>query len=78
MPTYIYECPSCRRRVEIKCSINDLDIVVQTCDKCTSGKGVWKMERIIAPTSFQLKGPTWYRDGYCNKGKLKDFGEGDR
>jgi len=65
MPTYIYECPNCKGTREIQCSVDERDSVVQIC---AHGRHpnltFWTMVRIIAPTSFILRGPGWAKDGY--------------
>jgi predicted nucleic acid-binding Zn ribbon protein len=65
MPTYVYECPNCKRTREIQCSMDERDLEVQVCQDCMPPNGgLWKMKRIVAPTSFILKGPGWAKDGY--------------
>lgn len=65
MPTYVYECPNCFRQKEISRSIDERDDIL-ICQECSLGMEVfkWVMKRIIAPTSFILKGPGWAKDGY--------------
>lgn len=71
MPTYVYECPQCKKQKEIICSIKELDSqnIVCTCENI--GPIKWEgdffhvsMKRVPAITSFVLKGPGWAKDGY--------------
>lgn len=61
MPQYDWKCEKCGRKVYVLSTIEERDIppakiVVEECDH------EWK--RVIGPTSFQLQGGGWYRDGY--------------
>ena len=64
MPIYNYKCFSCDNVVEIWKGINNDN--VELCPKCQA-----KMDRIIAKSSFILKGGGWYSEGY-NKKKEKE------
>ena len=73
MPTYVYECPQCKKQKEVVCSIKELDSQHIVCSCINKGPHLWEgdlfhvsMKRIIAPTSFILKGPGWAKDGYSN------------
>jgi hypothetical protein len=47
--------------------MDERDLEVQVCQDCMPPNGgLWKMKRIVAPTSFILKGPGWAKDGYSN------------
>lgn len=63
MPIYVYECPSCKRQIELVQKITD-----DTKVKCAKPGCIEKqieMERIISTgTSFILKGSCWAKDGY--------------
>lgn len=64
MPTYLYQCPNCKRTLEISRQVRDRDYVA-TCEECLPEKyGRFKMKRIIAKTNFILKGSGWAKDGY--------------
>lgn len=65
MPTYVYECPHCKRVKEIIHSVKELEERTVVCEACIPKKhGCFKMKRIVAPTSFILKGQGWAKDGY--------------
>lgn len=64
MPTYVYECPECKKTVDMYRSVEDRDNHNLVCN-CVRGKLMQpKLVRIIAPTAFILKGPGWAKDGY--------------
>lgn len=58
---YEYSCPKCDRKIEIEQKLNDL------APMCCEENCNVEMERLISKTSFSLKGPGWYRDGYVSK-----------
>ena len=62
MPTYVYECPQCKKRFEFQLTVENRDKppwhAHGSCDPIT------ELKRIIAPTSFILKGTGWAKDGY--------------
>jgi putative FmdB family regulatory protein len=62
VPVYVYECDQCGERFEYSHSMNDPPKSV--CEKCGG-----KLVRVIAPTSFHLKGGGWYKDLYSSKKK---------
>ena len=62
MPVYVYECEKCGERFEYSHSMNDPPRSV--CENCAG-----KLLRVIAPTSFHLKGGGWYKDLYSSKKK---------
>lgn len=57
MPTYVYECPQCKRSKEIFLKITEEPPV--WCNMCTI-----LMSRVIQPSTFVLKGNCWAKDGY--------------
>ena len=57
MPTYAYECVSCKSRVELTQKINERSI--PSCEKCGG-----KMETVLSATTFILKGGGWGKSGY--------------
>lgn len=61
MPVYEYECPNCKKTLELTQSLSD-----RTVPDCDSGCNV-KMERVLSKSSFHLKGGGWYKDGYSKK-----------
>lgn len=62
MPTYPYFCHACGLRWEVEQKITDPEVT--SCPDCLDRGGV---ERLIASTSFALKGDGWYKDGYSGK-----------
>lgn len=58
MPTYVYQCKSCKHELELIQKITDESR--PTCPKCNE----LDMERVIQPSSFVLKGSGWAKDGY--------------
>lgn len=62
MPTYVYECPECKTPTEIQTYLEERDETVVTCEH-KDGK-IYRKVRVIAPTSFILKGRGWAKDGY--------------
>lgn len=69
MPTYVYECPTCKDRVEL---VQKFDEKAPTCEKCehhpvgcpdgcSNGPD---MVKVIVPSTFILKGSGWAKDGY--------------
>ena len=64
MPIYVYECSSCGERFEYMQSIHDPPKSV--CEKCEG-----KLEKVIVPTAFLLKGGGWYKDLYSSQKSAK-------
>lgn len=62
MPLYDFQCPKCHKVLEISKSLDDKSLPLCCEENC----GV-EMIRLLSPTSFQLKGGGWYRDGYSKK-----------
>ena len=60
MPIYVYECDKCGERAEYLQKMADPPKTV--CEKCGG-----KLERVIAPSGFVLKGGGWYKDLYSKK-----------
>jgi putative FmdB family regulatory protein len=61
MPIYEYECLSEGHRFEELQKLSDRPL-----SKCKVCGG--KVKKLISPTSFQLKGGGWYKDGYRSNG----------
>ena len=57
MPIYEYECATCGARAEIIHAMSDDS--KRKCEKCGG-----KLERLISPSAFHLKGGGWYKDLY--------------
>lgn len=57
MPTYQYECASCKYETEFVQKISDKPII--TCPKCKKRK----LKRVITTGNFQLKGENWFKTG---------------
>ena len=62
MPIYEYRCRKCESVLERIQGMNDRPVL-----KCPSCGG--KMERMMSPGAFVLKGSGWYATDYANKGK---------
>ena len=70
MPIYVYECSSCGNRFEYTQSISDPPKTV--CESCSG-----RLEKVIVPIAFHLKGGGWYKDLYSsNKSGSSTSGEG--
>jgi putative FmdB family regulatory protein len=65
MPIYEYECQGCQGRFEY---IQPMSEAPRTqCEKCGG-----KLERVISPSGFILKGGGWYKDLYGSTKPTKD------
>ena len=68
MPVYVYQCPDCGSQKEVVRGIKE----PEEPPECLTGELVddptdckkRKMERVITPASFILKGSGWAKDGY--------------
>jgi len=60
VPIYVYECSSCGERFEYTQSIHEPPKTV--CESCSG-----KLEKIIVPIAFHLKGGGWYKDLYSSQ-----------
>ena len=58
MPIYVYLCEACSSEEEHHQRINDRPLVV--CSECKEPK----LKKLIARSSFSLKGGGWYKDLY--------------
>lgn len=59
VPIYVYECQGCSQQWEYMQSVGEAPKT--ECEKCAG-----KLEKIIAPTAFVLKGGGWYKDLYSS------------
>ena len=59
VPVYVYECQQCSQQWEYLQSMKDPP--KKKCEKCGG-----KLDKIIAPTAFVLKGGGWYKDLYSS------------
>ena len=57
MPLYEYVCPDCELLFEKHVKIDESS---PPCPKC----GGDKAHKVVSPTTFQLKGGGWAKDGY--------------
>ena len=64
---YLWKCEACDHEEEVVRSVADIEIgpevrpcLYTTTDTCSYA-------RIIQPSSFELKGYGWYRDGYSGR-----------
>ena len=60
MPMYAYKCTKCDEELEEIQKHSDPPLV--SCPACNG-----RLEKLLAASSFQLKGSGWYRDGYANR-----------
>lgn len=63
MPIYEYGCGACGHKFEEQQKMADPPLKV--CPQCNKES----LEKLIAPTTFVLKGGGWYKDGYGNPNK---------
>ena len=63
MPIYEYECLKCKRNFEVLQKVNDESIKI--CPHCEGTK----VNRIVSPAGFQLKGTGWYVTDFKDSGK---------
>ena len=59
MPLYPYRCNACQTTLEVLAKMSDSP--PQKCESC-GAEG--QMNKLLARTSFQLRGGGWYRQGY--------------
>ena len=64
MARYDFECPKCRKLIEIEKSVHDESVPL--C--CESGCGDIEMVQIISMSTFHLKGLGWAAEGYSKTG----------
>ena len=57
MPLYEYHCSDCGKEFELRQKFSDAPATV--CPACGGA-----IEKMIARTSFSLKGSGWYSEGY--------------
>jgi putative FmdB family regulatory protein len=60
MPIYEYQCSKCGKRFEYMQKMSDPPM--KKCEACGG-----KLEKLISPAGFQLKGTGWYKTDYANK-----------
>lgn len=65
MPIYEYECTNCGDKIESFQSMNDAPLT--HCNEC----GHDALKKVIAPTSFVLKGSGWYVTDYPSSDRKK-------
>ncbi len=70
MPIYEYQCQSCGHQFETTQRITEDPL--KDCPTCNQPK----LERLISPTLFVLKGGGWYKDGYGNPTKPSTDNQG--
>ena len=64
MPTYEYECGSCRRTFEVRQRISEPALT--TCDVCGG-----PVHRLLSAAPFILKGEGWYVTDYPSESRKK-------
>jgi putative FmdB family regulatory protein len=60
MPIYEYECQKCGKRFEYIQKLSEPPKM--NCESCAG-----KLEKLISPSGFILKGGGWYKDLYSKK-----------
>lgn len=65
MPIYEYQCNKCHHDFEVIQKINDDP--VSSCPKCASKK----IQKLVSPAGFQLKGTGWYVTDFKNNDRPK-------
>ena len=64
MPIYLYECPECKSCYSIIKKIKD----IETEEFCTNIQcAEVKLDRVVAKSTFKLKGDGWYEQGYTKR-----------
>lgn len=63
MPIYKFRCESCGYDFTVIRKMTDESEVV--CESCASTL----TNKVVATSTFTLKGSGWYKDGYCDKTK---------
>ena len=69
MPLYEYRCQSCNEVLEVLQKVSD-----RARRKCPSCAG--RLEKMVSPSGFRLKGTGWYVTDY-GKGGSSGKGDGD-
>lgn len=64
VPIYVYECQKCSQQWEYMQAVGEGPKT--ECEKCGG-----KLEKIMAPTAFVLKGGGWYKDLYSSSSPSK-------
>ncbi len=64
MPRYDFQCPKCKRVIEIEKSIKD-DTLPLCCEENCGGI---EMIQLISKSNFHLKGLGWAAEGYSKTG----------
>jgi len=67
MPTYEYECNTCKKVTEVVRSLKDIDKAPK-CPSCGE-----ETHRIVSCTAFRLNGDGWGRDGYTTSRDKSDL-----
>lgn len=62
MPTYEYQCASCKKSFEVEQPITAAPLTTCIRQRCHG-----TVARMISTSTFILKGTGWYRDGYSRK-----------
>ena len=62
MPLYEYQCPKCKKIVELQQKINEKIAPICCEEDCNV-----EMESILSTSNFAFKGHGWAKDGYTSK-----------
>ena len=69
MPIYEYQCQSCGHRLELIQKISDPP--PRKCPEC----GRMKLQKVISPVAFRLKGSGWYETDFKDKSKRRKLAD---
>ena len=66
MPIYKFKCSACEYEFTVIRKMSDTeDVLCENCSSCLTNK-------VIAKSSFTLKGSGWYKDGYSSNSSPKE------
>jgi putative FmdB family regulatory protein len=63
VPIYRYKCRACEHELELTQTVKEGEEYkerIKDCPEC--GESEWR--RVMSPSSFQLQGRGWYKNGY--------------
>jgi putative FmdB family regulatory protein len=61
MPIYVYECQNCKKTTQVRAKMSDS--APKLCNHCQAQD---TMQKVIAPSAFQLQGGGWFAQGYSS------------
>jgi len=69
MPIYEYDCPKCGRFEVLQ---KPTEKSLKFCPSCAGQGRKTKVERLVSPAAFHLKGSGWYKTDYAAKSSSGD------